>query len=84
MEIATLINKSGEEERYGVIMIYMVNDDITYAALVKLDEDNEPLPVDVTLRICVENEDDLELFEINDRVLYNEALSGFCAIGEQL
>ncbi len=84
MEIATLINKSGEEERYGVIMIYTVNDDITYAALVKLDEDNEPLPVDVTLRICVENEDDLELFEINDRVLYNEALSGFCTIGEQL
>lgn len=84
MEIATLINKNGEEERYGVIMIYTVNDDITYAALVKLDEDNEPLPVDVTLRICVENEDDLELFEINDRALYNEALSGFYAIGEQL
>ena len=84
MEIATLTNKNGEKERWGVIMVYTVNDDITYAALIKVDENDEPLAVDVTLHICIEYEGDIELFEIDDRDMYQEALSGFNAICEQL
>ena len=84
METAVLVNKAGEEELYGVIMVYTVNDDVTYAALIKLDENGEPLPVDVTLRICVEGDDGIDLFEIENEELYEEALSGFFAIGENL
>lgn len=67
----------------GVVSIFNVNQ-TTYAALIPIDEEFEPLNTDAILLICEGNDEEgYTFYDIKDKKEYELATLGFQAISKQ-